>query len=71
MNKLLSDAEVAEQVGISVYQLQADRGLDRGDGGYRVPRWVEVGESWRPRARGTRQAAVDAWLDAHETKGVA
>lgn len=68
MAALLTDKEVAEQIGYSVYQLQADRALDRGD---RVPAWIEVGTSWRPRARGTRQSAVDAWLDRHETKGAA
>ncbi|WP_172170960.1 hypothetical protein QYM46_13160 [Brevibacterium sp. K11IcPPYGO002] len=71
MAALLTDKEVAEQIGYSVYQLQADRALDRGDGGDRVPAWIEVGTSWRPRARGTRQSAVDAWLDRHETKGAA
>lgn len=71
MAALLTDKEVAEQIGYSVNQLQADRALDRGDGGDRVPAWIEVGTSWRPRARGTRQSAVDAWLDRHETKGAA
>jgi len=66
---LLSDQEVAEQIGCSVYQLRADRALDRGDRGDRAPAWIEVGTSWRPRARGTRQSAVDAWLDRHETGG--
>lgn len=69
MSTLLTDCEVAKQLGVSVHQLQADRGLDRGDGGDRVPAWIEVGTSWRPRARGTRQSAVDAWLDRHEQGG--
>lgn len=71
MSRLLTDKEVAEQIGYSVYQLQADRALDRIEWDDRVPAWIEVGTSWRPRARGTRQSAVDAWLDRHETKGAA
>lgn len=69
--KLLTDKEVAEQIGCTVSQLQSDRALDRGDNRDRVPKWIDVGDSWRPRCRGTRQSAVDAWLDRHETKGAA
>lgn len=69
MAALLTDKEVANQIGCSVDQLQAGRALDRGDWADRVPAWIEVGESWRPRARGTRQSAVDAWLDRRETRG--
>lgn len=69
MSRLLTDREVAAQIAVGADQLQADRGLDRGDGGDRVPSWIEVGNSWRPRARGTRQSAVDAWLDRHEHGG--
>ncbi|SIK51577.1 Uncharacterised protein [Mycobacteroides abscessus subsp. abscessus] len=66
MNRLLTDDEVAEQIGCSKSKLHNDRGLDRGDGGDRVPKWIEVGTSWRKRTRGTRQSAVDEWLDRHE-----
>lgn len=66
VRRLLSDDEVAEQIGCSKSRLQADRALDRGDGGDRVPKWIQAGNSWRPRTRGTRQSAVNEWLDRHE-----
>ncbi|WCE39160.1 hypothetical protein PGC08_14295 [Brevibacterium sp. BDJS002] len=71
MAALLNDQQVAEQIGCSKSQLQSERALDRGDGGDRVPAWIEVGDSWRPRVRGTRQAEVDAWLDRHTRRAAA
>lgn len=69
MAALLTDKEVAEQIGCTVSQLQSDRALDRGEWKDRVPAWIDVGDSWRPRCRGTRQEAVTAWLDRRETRG--
>lgn len=72
MADLLPDEEVARQLNISKKRLQNLRGLDRGDGLGRIPSWVDApGTAWRPRVRGTRQSAIDAWMDRHETKGAA
>jgi len=71
MNKLLTDQEVADLLGITTKRLQALRTLDRGEWRDRVPAWIEVGESWRPRVRGTRPEAVEEWMKRHETKGAA
>lgn len=69
MKRLLVDQEVADLIGITKKRLQALRTLDRGEWRDRVPAWIEAGESWRPRVRGTRPEAVTAWINRHETKG--
>lgn len=69
MTRLLSDREVADQINMSVKQLQNLRSLDRGDNLGRIPAWVDQpGDAWRKRVRGTTQESVDAWI-ARNTVG--
>lgn len=68
MTRLLSDREVADQINMSVKQLQNLRSLDRGDNLGRIPAWVDQPGMRRKRVRGTTQESVDAWI-ARNTVG--
>lgn len=68
MQKLLSDEEVADLLGISVKALHKRRDKERGGiyNGQRLdllPRWVEV--PGRTRAQGTPVSEVEAWIERH------
>lgn len=62
MNKLLTDAEVAAQIGFTKGTVASKRSQDRGQNLDRIPKWVDTPGLKRPRVRGTTQAQVDAWL---------
>lgn len=64
---ILKPQQAADRLGIPKGTLSSWRYQDRGDGGYRGPRWVEV----NGRCIGYRPEALDEWAESHETGGEA
>lgn len=67
MRRLMTDQELADVLGWTVNTIRHRRYLERGAPADRIPRWVDT-PGGRPRALGTPQEELEAWLARNTTQ---